>query len=237
MELQMTGTQKGITVWFEEPELLKQKRPADVPDTSYEKIPVGQISSRTFTTHVIPDLCGDCIFCESACPNLKFNKEQHIMEVNPVGCRGCGVCLPACPTSALQQRNCYLGRIERDIHALLGQKGKEIPVACNYCPVVVGELPKASPEGKTLRLVCTGRFEPALVVEALAKGYSRFLLIGCLFEGYPFEKDLEPTRRAIETTKELLRMLGLSQDRFIFVEKYASDKEVGQCLSAQNLIK
>ena len=62
-------------------------------------------------------------------------------------------------------------------------------MSCNYCPVVVGELPPSNGDRKDIRLICTGRFEAALAIEALGKGYKGLLLVGCFFEGYPFEKD------------------------------------------------
>jgi len=141
------------------------------------------------TTHVVPGQCGECIFCEGACANLRFDKQRREMVVNTIGCRGCGICLPACPATALQQRNSYLGRIEKDVLDWLGQRSDGVPLSCNYCPVVVGELPPSNGDRKDIRLICTGRFEAALAIEALGKGYKGLLLVGCFFEGYPFEKD------------------------------------------------
>jgi len=218
-------------VWHENIELLAKVLGEKASQLKLEKVPVGPVSSRTFSNHVLPGSCGDCIYCVGACPNLRYNNEKREMEVNPVGCRGCGACLPACPASALQQRNSNLGRLEREICDWLGQGIDGVPPSCNYCPVVVGDLPKAGPDGKDVRIVCIGRFESALAIEALAKGYNRIVLVGCLFEGFSFEKYLPAAERHIGTAKELLGMLGLDQGRLKYFPKYITDAEVMDCLS------
>jgi Fe-S-cluster-containing hydrogenase component 2 len=222
-----------VTIWHESPKILDEKMGAKDAGFEVKEITVGPISPRTYTTHVVPGLCGDCIYCEGACPNLKFNHEKKSMEVNPIGCRGCGVCLPACPTSALQQRNSYLGRHETDMYKNLNQKPEDPPVACNYCQVVVGHLGSIPAAGMNVRVVCSGRFEASVAIEALSKGYDKVLVVGCLFNGYPFEKDKGPTEDQIKFAKALMGMLGLKEDQLLYVDQYVSDGGVKQCL--QNL--
>lgn len=219
-----------VTLWYENPQILDDKMGAKADGMEVKKIPVGPISPRTYTTHVVPGLCGDCIYCEGSCPNLKFNHEQKTMEVNPVGCRGCGVCLPACPTSALQQRNSYLGLNEADLYERLGQKPDDPPVACNYCQMVVGHLDSIPAAGMNVRVVCSGRFEASVAIEALSKGYDKVLVVGCLFNGYPFEKDKGPTEAQVAFAKSLMEMLGMKADSLLFVNEYVSEGGVKACL-------
>jgi coenzyme F420-reducing hydrogenase delta subunit/Pyruvate/2-oxoacid:ferredoxin oxidoreductase delta subunit len=227
----MAGKAKGPTVWHENIELLARALGERGGQLKLEKVPVGPVSSRTFSNHVLPGSCGDCIFCAGACPNLRYNNDRREMEVNPVGCRGCGACLPACPASALQQRNSNLGRLEKEVCDWLGQGIEGIPPSCNYCPVVVGDLPRVGPDGKNVRIICTGRFESALAIEALAKGYSGLIVVGCFFEGFQFEKYKAATERHIGVANELLGMLGLEQVFVKYIPNYMTAPEVMDCLS------
>jgi coenzyme F420-reducing hydrogenase delta subunit/Pyruvate/2-oxoacid:ferredoxin oxidoreductase delta subunit len=228
-------TKTKVTIWHEMPDLLKKYLKDDELSLSFKKIPDSQVSQRTCTTFVIPDFCSDCIFCEGSCPNLKFDKPNKIMRVNPIACKGCGVCLPACPTGALQQRNSHLGQMETDLFRTLNMEEKTVPMSCNQCPVTIGEVKHPGNGHAHIRLTCSGRYEPGPALEALANGYKGVLVVGCLYKDFPFKRNKIAMEDRMAFSEKMMKLLGLDPGLILSVPQYLDEGGVKECL--EKLIK
>lgn len=220
----------SITVWHEVPELVKKGLDDPSLDIKVKMIQGSPLGYRSFPLVVLPAHCSDCIICEGSCPNLKFDKGNKIMVVNPIACRGCGVCLSSCPTGALQRRDSYLGRIEKDIFQFLENDREEVPAICNQCPVVTAEVLPPGNGTDNVRLMCSGRFEPAVALDSLAKGFQGVVVIGCLYNGFPFERNRFAIEERQSFFESLSVLLGLDSNRIAYVPAYVSEGCVLECL-------
>lgn len=220
----------SITVWHETPELIEGKLSDTSLDIRIKTIPSGLIGHQSFPLAVLPTFCSDCTICEGNCPNLEFDKKSKIMRVNPIACRGCGACITSCPTGALQQRDSHLGSIEKDISQLLDREKEEMPAICNRCPVVTGEIPLPDDGSIDVRLTCSGRFEPAVALDTLAKGFKGVVVVGCLLDGFPFEHNHDAVEERRSLFENLSVLLGLDSDKIVYVQSYVSEGGVLECL-------
>lgn len=220
----------SITVWHEAPELVKKGFDAPSLGIKVETIQGGNLGHRSFPLVVLPAHCSDCTLCEGSCPNLKFDRENKIMVVNSIACRGCGVCMSSCPTGALQQRDSYLGRIEKDISQFLETDREEVPSNCNQCPVVTAEVLPPGNGTNNVRLMCSGRFEPATALDALTKGFQGVVVIGCLYNEFPFERNHFAVEERRELIESLSVLLGLDSGRIVYVSAHISEGCVLECL-------
>jgi coenzyme F420-reducing hydrogenase delta subunit/Pyruvate/2-oxoacid:ferredoxin oxidoreductase delta subunit len=164
---------------------------------------------RITPTGVWESVCSDCIICETTCPVLKFDREHKYMTVNQVACKGCGVCVPACPTGALQQRNLRYGQAAAAVASALGKEPAP-PNSCNSCVATGGE--DVEVEGAVVKVLCSSRFDPGLALEALAGGCQGVLVVGCLREGANFAPNDPILARREREARELLDLLGLPNE-------------------------
>jgi F420-non-reducing hydrogenase iron-sulfur subunit len=72
------------------------------------------------------------------------------------------------------------------------------------------ELP---PDTNVVRVMCVGRLDPALVLEAFAKGVDGVMIIGCKPPDCHFVEGNLEAERAVNVVKKLVALTGLEQER------------------------
>lgn len=222
------------TLWNEE---MKRIREILGKQFSYEEIGADAISPVTniYNTNVVEDFCSDCILCESACPCLRFSKERKVMTLNEVACKGCGVCVPMCPTSALQQKNLGYGYIDSTIHEMLSAPSAEVPQTCNYCTQRIGELTHVSEKNAVnIRLMCSGRIEASSILESLANGFDGVHVLGCFYKDFRFDVNAISVKKKVEVAKQTMALLGLDSERLRLSMQSVYEPAIAEGLSAFN---
>jgi heterodisulfide reductase subunit A len=123
-------------------------------------------------------------------------------------CKGCGTCVGGCPEHAITMTNFTDEQIEAQIDALLlkeekspeprapdpetgpgplvpgPQKKKPVAFACHWCALGAADLAGVSrfqypTDTRIVRVMCSGRVDPAFVMRAFAQGAPGVLSAGC----------------------------------------------------------
>jgi F420-non-reducing hydrogenase iron-sulfur subunit len=99
---------------------------------------------------------------------------------------------------------------------------------CNWCSYAGADLAGTSrmkyPSNlKSIRVMCSGRVDPAFVLEALRKGVDGVLIAGCHPGDCHYQSGNYKTNRRVKLLKKLLEELGIDQKRVRF--EYVSASE------------
>ena len=99
---------------------------------------------------------------------------------------------------------------------------------CNWCSYAGADLAGTSrmkyPTNlKSIRVMCSGRVDPAFVLEALRKGVDGVLIAGCHPGDCHYQSGNYKTNRRIKLLKKLLTELGIDPQRVRF--EYISASE------------
>ncbi len=73
-----------------------------------------------------------------------------------------------------------------------------------------------TPEIKIIRLMCTGRIDPAIVAGAFKKGLDGLLAVGCYFGDCHYISGNHQAKAKMDITRKLLKHVGLNEDRLAF---------------------
>ncbi|MBC8177159.1 MAG: hydrogenase iron-sulfur subunit [Desulfobacteraceae bacterium] len=73
-----------------------------------------------------------------------------------------------------------------------------------------------TPEIKIVRLMCTGRVDPALVAKAFKKGIDGLMVVGCYFGDCHYITGNHQAKAKMDMTRKLFKFIGLNEDRLAF---------------------
>ena len=99
---------------------------------------------------------------------------------------------------------------------------------CNWCSYAGADLAGTSrmkypPNLKSIRVMCSGRVDPAFVLEAFRKGVDGVLIAGCHPGDCHYQSGNYKTNRRVKLLKKLLEDLGIEPARVRF--EYVSASE------------
>lgn len=95
---------------------------------------------------------------------------------------------------------------------------KIVTFLCNWCGYAAADLAGVSrfqypPNIRIIRMMCSGRVQPVLILDAFRKGSDGVLVCGCHIGDCHYISGNERAEERIETTKKLLNLLGIEHER------------------------
>jgi len=171
------------------------------------------------------DLCSICHICESVCKydalSVKKDKDGiEKMTVDKIECKGCGLCMAACPTGAISQKEgceITLPELHNKVREIIKEDGKKLIVfACNWSVFPGMQLSESPTLVKTpygvIVSMCSGRVAPELVLDALEEGAWGVMVAGCPPEECDHDGNYKTKRRLI-LLKNVLKELNMDPKR------------------------
>ena len=91
---------------------------------------------------------------------------------------------------------------------------------CNWCSYASADLAGVSrmqypPNVKVIRVMCSARVDPTIVVEAFIQGLDGVMVLGCHLGTCHYMTGNYYTERRMKTTKSVLKKVGLSSERLL----------------------
>lgn len=148
---------------------------------------------------------GECLRCAAVCTTGAISLGEEGIVVSPEKCIGCGTCASACPTGCLTAADPTDEELFGAVEAALAENEGRVAIACerafamasgnrmkrDSCDAtapsfVPGKIAGATSDGRPLvGVVCLGRVDESLLVEATARGARSIQLISGPCESCP----------------------------------------------------
>lgn len=148
---------------------------------------------------------GECLRCAAVCTTGAISLGEEGIVVSPEKCIGCGTCASACPTGCLTAANPTDDELFGAVEAAVAENEGEVAIACerafamasgnrmnrDSCDAtapsfVPGKIAGVTSDGRPLvGVVCLGRVDESLLVEATARGARSIQLISGPCESCP----------------------------------------------------
>ena len=186
----------------------------------------GHITHGTAAATIDDMRCNGCGDCVKVCPFMavtlipRQGHEGRVALVDPLICTGCGNCVSVCPVKAAQVATATDEQIEAQVRQALGGgngangDGRTLILACEWSGYSAAEIAGvqrlAYPAStRLIRLNCTGRLQPGLILKALEMGASGVMILGCAPGVCHYEQGNERCAAAFEQADALARLLAL----------------------------
>jgi F420-non-reducing hydrogenase iron-sulfur subunit len=109
-------------------------------------------------------------------------------------------------------------------------KPRIVAFCCNWCAYAGADLAgisrrQYSPDIRILRVMCSGRVDPALILKCFEDGADGVMVLGCHPGDCHYLTGNEEAQRRIESTKGLLGLLGIDSRRLLLEWISASEGE------------
>lgn len=171
---------------------------------------------------------GECLRCTAVCTTGAISLGEEGIVVSPEKCIGCGTCASACPTGCLTAANPTDEELFGAVEAALAENEGRVAIACerafamasgnrmkrDSCDAtapsfVPGKIAGATSDGRPLvGVVCLGRVDESLLVEATARGARSIQLISGPCESCPHRCGGALSDEIIVSAETLLAALG-----------------------------
>ncbi len=171
---------------------------------------------------------GECLRCAAVCTTGAISLGEEGIVVSPEKCIGCGTCASACPTGCLTTANPTDEELFGAVEAALAENEGRVAIACerafamasgnrmkrDSCDAtapsfVPGKIAGATSDGRPLvGVVCLGRVDEALLVEATARGARSIQLVSGPCESCPHRCGGALSDEIIVSAETLLAALG-----------------------------
>lgn len=171
---------------------------------------------------------GECLRCAAVCTTGAISLGEEGIVVSPEKCIGCGTCASACPTGCLTAANPTDEELFGAVEAALVENEGRVAIACerafamasgnrmkrDSCDAtapsfVPGKIAGATSDGRPLvGVVCLGRVDESLLVEATARGARSIQLISGPCESCPHRCGGALSDEIIVSAETLLAALG-----------------------------
>ena len=171
---------------------------------------------------------GECLRCAAVCTTGAISLGEEGIVVSPEKCIGCGTCASACPTGCLTAANPTDEELFGAVKAALAENEGRVAIACerafamasgnrmkrDSCDAtapsfVPGKIAGATSDGRPLvGVVCLGRVDESLLVEATARGARSIQLISGPCESCPHRCGGALSDEIIVSAETLLAALG-----------------------------
>lgn len=171
---------------------------------------------------------GECLRCAAVCTTGAISLGEEGIVVSPEKCIGCGTCASACPTDCLTAANPTDEELFGAVEAALAENEGRVAIACerafamasgnrmkrDSCDAtapsfVPGKIAGATSDGRPLvGVVCLGRVDESLLVEATARGARSIQLISGPCESCPHRCGGALSDEIIVSAETLLAALG-----------------------------
>ena len=171
---------------------------------------------------------GECLRCAAVCTTGAISLGEEGIVVFPEKCIGCGTCASACPTGCLTAANPTDEELFGAVEAALAENEGRVAIACerafamasgnrmkrDSCDAtapsfVPGKIAGATSDGRPLvGVVCLGRVDESLLVEATARGARSIQLISGPCESCPHRCGGALSDEIIVSAETLLAALG-----------------------------
>jgi F420-non-reducing hydrogenase iron-sulfur subunit len=107
---------------------------------------------------------------------------------------------------------------------------KIVAFCCNWCAYAGADLAgisriQYSPDIRILRVMCSGRVDPALVLKCYERGADGVMVLGCHPGDCRYIAGNEEAQRRVETTRDLMELLGIDPRRLLLEWISASEGE------------
>ncbi len=101
---------------------------------------------------------------------------------------------------------------------------------CNWCSYACADLAGVSrfqypPNVRIIRVMCSARVDPTIILEAFIRGLDGVMVLGCHFGDCHYMTGNYYTERRMKTTKNVLKNVGLSSERLLVDWVSASEGE------------
>lgn len=171
---------------------------------------------------------GECLRCAAVCTTGAISLGEEGIVVSPEKCIGCGTCASACPTGCLTAANPTDEELFGAVEAALAENEGRVAIACerafamasgnrmkrDSCDATApsfapGKIAGATSDGRPLvGVVCLGRVDESLLVEATARGARSIQLISGPCESCPHRCGGALSDEIIVSAETLLAALG-----------------------------
>lgn len=91
---------------------------------------------------------------------------------------------------------------------------------CNWCSYAGADLAGVNrlqmpPNVRIIRVMCTGRVEPAFIMRAFELGIDGVMLAGCHIGDCHYINGNEKAEKRVKMTAELMKVMGINPDRLL----------------------